>query len=383
MMVRLSSLTRKRAFTLIELLVVIAIIAVLIALLLPAVQQAREAARRTQCKNNLKQIGLGMFNYESSFGRFPIPSYFSLRNDLAGGTSTGGLLTTSVWSLAILPQIDQANAFNLYNSNLSSFDPANAQAVATVVPAYMCPTTPRSGNLVTYSDDVAVTQGFTNATVGFSPSTNGGAGAGAIDYISTNVIQDLFVNAVNAAYGTTIDPQHWDGWAVGDYSFAGQHAGVGSGGKISEIIDGTSNTLMVGELAGRNALYLTGNKLKTIATSALPDEAYYQSVVGGGAWADPNNGVFKMSGRNSDGSGLVGLCAINCSNSRSAYNTAGLVVPGSPDSSSYTSGFYSFHAGGVQVLLCDGTVRFINANVSNVTLIYLISREGGEIVGQY
>lgn len=381
-MKKLSESAKRLGFTLIELLVVIAIIAVLIALLLPAVQQAREAARRTQCKNNLKQIGLGMFNYESSYSRFPLPSYSSIRNDLIGINSTGGLLTTSVWSLAILPQLDQGNAFNLYNSNLSSFDPANAKAVATVIPAYLCPTTPRSSNLVTFSNDIAVTQGFTNATVGFSPSTNGGQGAGAIDYITTNVIHDVFVNAVNAAYGTSINPQYWDGWAVGDYSIAGTHAGVGSGGRVSDIIDGTSNTLMVGELAGRNVLYVTGNKVRPIASAALPDEAYYQSLIGGGAWADPNNGVFKMSGRNSDGSGLVGLCAINCSNSRSAYNTAG-PVPGSPDSTGYTSGFYSFHPGGVQVLLCDGSVRFINSNISNVTLIYLISREGGEIVGEY
>ncbi len=380
-MMKMSDLMRRRGFTLIELLVVIAIIAVLIALLLPAVQQAREAARRTQCKNNLKQIGLGMFNYESSFGQFPLPSYSSVRNDLIGGTSTGGLLTTSVWSLAILPQIDQGNTFNLYNSNLSSFDPANARAVATVVPGYLCPSTPRSSNLVTFSDDVAVLQGFTNATVGFSPSTNGGAGAGAIDYISTNVIHDVFVNAVNAAYGTSIDPQHWDGWAVGDYSVAGTHAGVGSGGRIADITDGTSNTFMIGELAGRNVLYVTGNKIKPIVTPALPDEAYYQSVVGGGAWADPNNGIFKMSGRNSDGSGLVGLCAINCSNSRSAYNTAG--TGGSPDSTGYSAGFYSFHPGGVHTMLCDGSVRFLNSNISNVTLIYVISRDGGEIVGEY
>lgn len=372
---------RNRAFTLIELLVVIAIIGVLVALLLPAVQQAREAARRAQCKNNFKQIGLGMHNYESSFSRFPLPSYSSIRNDLIGSTAPGGLLTTTVWSVSILPQIDQGTTFNLYNSNRSSFDPVNAQAVATVVPVYLCPSTPRSSNLVTFTNEVGAMQGFTNGPVGFSPTTNGGPGAGAIDYISTNVIYDGFVTAVNAAYGTNLDPSHWDGWAVGDYSIAGTHAGVGSGGRVSDIIDGTSNTLMIGELAGRNSLYVTGNKLKPIVSSALPDEAYYQLQAGGGAWADPNNGIFKVSGRNSDGSGLIGMCVINCSNSRSAYNTYG--AGGAPDSTGFTSGFYSFHAGGVQVLMCDGSVRFINSNISNITFIGLISREGGEVIGEF
>src|SRR5271163_3132774 len=99
-----NSIRRQQGFTLIELLVVIAIIAVLIALLLPAVQQAREAARRTQCKNNLKQMGLGLFNYESTYTQFPMPAAANIYN---AGVGTGGLLTTSVWSLAILPFVDQ------------------------------------------------------------------------------------------------------------------------------------------------------------------------------------------------------------------------------------------------------------------------------------
>lgn len=133
----LRSMSRRRhGFTLIELLVVIAIIAILIALLLPAVQQAREAARRTQCKNHLKQIGLAMFNYESTFTRFPLPVYYSLGNGTAG---YGGNLTSSVWSLSILPYLDQANAYNLYNFSYSAFDPINAAAGQTKISPYLCP----------------------------------------------------------------------------------------------------------------------------------------------------------------------------------------------------------------------------------------------------
>ena len=96
---------KRRGFTLIELLVVIAIIAILIALLLPAVQQAREAARRTQCRNNLKQIGLALHNYESTFSTLPVGSF----------NATGGAGNNGSTHPMILPYFDQANAYNLFN----------------------------------------------------------------------------------------------------------------------------------------------------------------------------------------------------------------------------------------------------------------------------
>ena len=117
---------RRVGFTLIELLVVIAITAVLIALLLPAVQQAREAARRSQCKNNLKQIGLAMHNYHDVFGTLP------------PGDLSGGYTRTSAF-VSILSQIDQAPMYNLYNFNLPHTNVANRQVVSQSVPAYLCP----------------------------------------------------------------------------------------------------------------------------------------------------------------------------------------------------------------------------------------------------
>src|SRR4249919_1151777 len=99
----------RRGFTLIELLVVIAIIGVLVALLLPAVQQAREAARRTQCRNNMKQIGLACHNYESTYGRFPMPACSNITNV---GLGTLGVLTTNNFFLSCLPFLDQGPVFN-------------------------------------------------------------------------------------------------------------------------------------------------------------------------------------------------------------------------------------------------------------------------------
>src|SRR5579872_1442081 len=132
--------TKLRGFTLIELLVVIAIIAVLIALLLPAVQQAREAARRTQCKNNLKQLGLALHNYESVLSTFP-------PNLVPGGNFN---YSAGNWGLLayLSPYLDQTAIYNLMNLNAPTYastapfniaDPNNAKAAAIIVPSFLCP----------------------------------------------------------------------------------------------------------------------------------------------------------------------------------------------------------------------------------------------------
>ena len=143
----------QRGFTLIELLVVIAIIAILIALLLPAVQQAREAARRTQCRNNLKQVGLALHNYHDIYNTFP-PGY-TARNLQASVPAMGANETGPgfAWSFAILPQMDGANIFSQVDTNGNSQDAANVAVVQDVVLSGMlCPSDPAPSDVFEVTD---------------------------------------------------------------------------------------------------------------------------------------------------------------------------------------------------------------------------------------
>jgi len=137
---RRSEIGRVRGFTLIELLVVIAIIAILVALLLPAVQQAREAARRTSCKNNLKQIGLALQNYHDVHNTFP-PGWIAVDTNGLPSAHDGG--SGVGWAAMILPQMEQDNAWRQFNPRTSLLNPVNAPFIRIQMPAYKCPSDPQ------------------------------------------------------------------------------------------------------------------------------------------------------------------------------------------------------------------------------------------------
>ncbi len=153
---------KKRGFTLIELLVVIAIIAVLVSLLLPAVQQAREAARRSQCKNNLKQLGLALWNYESSYKVFPMEKI------------TFGPVSQT-WTLMVLPQLDQQSLYTQFNFSVMWSDPSQFPVTTATINTWVCPSAPgKDGRTDPFS------LGGQNPT-GF-PAPSGGYGLG--DYMA-------------------------------------------------------------------------------------------------------------------------------------------------------------------------------------------------------
>ncbi|MEW4528732.1 DUF1559 domain-containing protein [Maioricimonas sp. JC845] len=336
---RRSSVRRSlhRGFTLIELLVVIAIIAILIALLLPAVQQAREAARRTQCKNNLKQIGLAFHNYHDTHRTFPF-AYM-----------VGADLNASSWGTMLLPFLDQAPLFNKWNSSAPAFNEAvalfpaaivqqNLEVIATPLNVFMCPSTPEQ-NVHDYT----------------LPAGAGGSGVPPFDLTWTAARSDYCT--LTGIRGTYADIAY-AGNAGGNREGAIQPVGLlgGSISRMRDITDGTSNTFMVGERVGGTNVYRNGQKDATLSATYGPSQ--------GGAWGDFLNGENWPEGSLADGTPGGGPCMINCTNLRSA-------------------GFMSFHSGGAQFLMCDGAVRFITENLGAPVFAALLTRKKGEIVGEF
>jgi prepilin-type N-terminal cleavage/methylation domain-containing protein/prepilin-type processing-associated H-X9-DG protein len=303
----------RRAFTLIELLVVIAIIAILIGLLLPAVQKVRDAAARIQCANNLKQIGLAYHNYHDSYKKFP-PALYTATTKTVG------------WGFFLLPYIEQNNLYSLYNVNFPFYyvdatNNINNQAVSnTPVTIFQCPAA-QQRDPYTYTFN---SSGNPSVTWQASPS----------DYSPIAAIDPQLVTLLGLNYGTS-------------QAQGALQPDVGT--SIQAIQDGSSNTLLVAEIGGRNQLWQAG----TYTGLPLP------TTVGQGGWADPTSGATTLIGSSQDGTVAPGSCGINCTN---AY------------------GLYSFHSGGAEVVYCDGSVRFLSNGTPILTLVSIVTRNGGEVI---
>jgi len=290
--------TRARGFTLIELLVVIAIIAILIALLLPAVQQAREAARRTQCKNNLKQIALALHNYHDTYNTFPPGQVYCKGSGVACNANRPTWSYGWTWTTFLLPYIDQAPLFNKFNTSTNLYDPINVDLIKTPNPAYQCASDASRRATVSPS---GTTDPRVLATTNYC--ANGGS----------------FSNSFNSPNDVSVNT------AVGFSSWVNGVLGRDSKINFRDITDGTSNTLAVGEVTHYNFTW---------------DPTLY------GHWDVPS------------GTACCTLIAIRHGNQKlNPPPTASQIVR--------REGFHSFHEGGAQFSMCDGSVRFISENIQD------------------
>jgi prepilin-type N-terminal cleavage/methylation domain-containing protein len=311
---------RRRGFTLIELLVVIAIVAVLIGLLLPAVHQAREAANRLVCTINLKQLALACLNYEVSHQSFPPGAVGPL------GPSLPQYLQLNHHGLAmhLLPYLEQKALADAYRWEVSWFDPPNQTVVNTQLSVFMCPSAEAyridDGKKTTVAPPTWLPYDGTAACGDYAGmSFVGGAlpGAGLIDTPGS---------ALNEQGG-------YDG------IFAPNHTT-----SLPSILDGSSNTILFGECAGRPQLWKGHTPVPNTWGS-------------GGGWASRN--LLNCRGHPESGYASTGTCAVNCTNNREVY---------------------SFHANGAYVAFGDGSVKFLRDSINIRVFARLVTVAGGEII---
>ncbi|WP_437222752.1 DUF1559 domain-containing protein [Planctomicrobium sp. SH661] len=360
--------SRKQAFTLIELLVTIAIIAVLIALLLPAVQQAREAARRSHCKNNLKQLGLAVHNYHDLYSRFPagvqqpqFPANIDLRDarsaDVPGSWNSWG------WGSVLLPFIEQAPLYNTFNFS----EPWTAAQGQTPISTYLCPSD--TGPLLNpyFSDQVAGKDDSATPQQRLAKSNYVASnGVGSLTNLRTHAVV-LYPKGMMMLINQTGEGANQAGMS-----------GLFSSVRVRDVSDGLSNTLYFVERA-------TGPVGLSYAGTA--DE------VGGAIWIGTpklawgtSRGVATTANSVSPGPPPVLVNAgysHNLAQLPGATNGAVVLAVNAIGSIRGNQGTSSLHTGGVNVALADGSVRFLNQNISWQALSNLARIADGEIVGEW
>ena len=352
----------RRGFTLIELLVVIAIIAVLIALLLPAVQAAREAARRSQCVNNLKQMGLALANYESSNGAFP-PGEIKF-NGFTDGKAAGPNCMAGTFGeersfqvfALMLPFVEQANVYNAINFQLGAHGTwgglptgfMQSTAMLSKVNVFICPS---------------------DIPLGTDP---------VVLFTSGGTVTPYSQSSYAASGGTWNVVAYFDGpdcWQQdpGNGAFDDSAAF-----KMSDIIDGTSNTISLGETSRfRNDMDPVFNQWSRFAyfgSSNGPNSTRPQGM----AFEVPTpNQPFMVGDGFSGPNALPPGCNYPCNTDYQAWATPALA----PQYKTYGQwGFRSNHPGGVNMAFCDGSVKFIKSTINQQAFMALGTRNQGEVI---
>ena len=343
-----SPTTRRSGFTLVELLVVIAIIGVLVALLLPAIQAAREAARRSSCNNNLRNLGLAVLNFHDSHRKLPVS------NRVAGVTNA----PRYAWATLMLPYFEEQNVYDQYDFKVNWDKPTavnkafpNFKWVGTRLPVFECPSVPEDGRLD--GDLQYWSQGFTD--------WKSSQCAAPTDYVPiTQVEARVYTQVLNMT-----PPQDVTGMLLRNTDATLRH-----------VSDGTSNTILLAESAARPYVYRAGG----VKIGDLPTNR-----VNGGGWCRPAS-EFGLDGSSYDGATFPGPCAINCTNGedylKNGTDDKGIVplTFGPPYGTNGTSETYAFHPGGANVLFGDASVHFIEESIEMIVYTQMVTRKGQEVL---
>jgi prepilin-type N-terminal cleavage/methylation domain-containing protein len=322
------------AFTLVELLVVIAIIGVLVALLLPAVQAAREAARRTQCVNNLKQIGLTVQNYHDAHKKVPVSAR-------PVGLTTAPRIAALTH---LLPYFEQGNLRDQFDLTKNWGHADNRKVVSTAIATLLCPSDPESETRLDGIPENNPWEPNVSSPTDYSPTI----------WVDKRLATAGLADVTNSdGNGVALD-------APGIMEYNNTNA------SFKSVTDGLSNTILFAESAGRPSLFRAGKQVSNDPVSARPNS---------GGWARPASDL-NIDGSTSDGTTDVGTCAVNCTNGidivesgypHPYYNTFGTGEP------------YAFHPGIANHAFGDGSVRSIGEDIDIREYARLVTREGGEI----
>lgn len=318
-------LVGKSGFTLVELLVVIAIIGVLVALLLPAVQAARESARRMQCTNNLKQMGLALHNFHDTNKIFP-----AALDEIKESPQVSPPWTAS-WTTHVLPYMEQQGLYQAYNFQRTWDDGStNARVggpIRTKLKMFMCPSAPAQS-----------TRPFNNDR-------------GNTDYAATTERQfpNPFLNATQSSAVSTSDPNYIGALGRNVLLAVNPPSIRPANRRMAMITDGTSNTFLIAECAGRNTYWWMGKRQATTVSNGPWANPAARINMGG---CDPANVNYPASTNN-----VAGPKAVNCINHKEIY---------------------AFHPSGANVVFADGSVRHMQANLDLNIALALLTRERGE-----
>jgi prepilin-type N-terminal cleavage/methylation domain-containing protein/prepilin-type processing-associated H-X9-DG protein len=355
---------RRRGFTLIELLVVIAIIAVLIALLLPAVQAAREAARRVQCTNNLKQLGLGLANYESSNGSYPIALVYGVGVGPCKSPGFGRGCQNTPWFVLMLPYIEQGPLYNSFNAAIGIEGPPVGSA-------------PLGGfvvNSTVFTTKIASFQCPSDSEYAFSFATLSAATGGAVPAYP--------FSPTKGNYGINVGNTDFGGAAFGLYPMLYRQAPFGSNTsgtgpitiRVASVTDGLSNTQFMSEILQganddtRGTVWFDDPGDGSYMTRFTPNGL--QDILGSGINVDVIAGFVTGPGQSPTAPGQ--LCDSQPVQQLACYSSSkeGFAFAGSR----------SRHPGGVNTLFGDGSVHFMKNSINPVTWVGLGSINGGEVI---